>query len=84
MHFLLEIRKSKYEKDDNLLFAIKEIGVRKKELGVGDNEWQTIWMLEMVMKRLEAFHYQELINIIREEKDDVLDLFCTCCKEHRI
>ena len=51
-----------------------EAGARKTELNIIDAEWFSVWMLERVRKRilLEAFHYQEHRNIMKDGVDNVV------------
>ena len=73
----MKFKESSYKTDDELLFPMMEVGARKAELNITDAEWFSVWMLERVRKRksLEAFHYQELRNIMKDGGDNVVKRF---------
>ena len=81
---LVVIYREQILKYNELLFAMKEFGVKKKELEIVEGEWLTVWMLEIVKMRLEAFYYQDLRNIVKESGDDVLEQLCKQFKELKI
>ena len=64
-------------KYDELLFSMMEAGAGTTELNITDTEWFSVWMLERVRKRklLEAFHYQELRNIMKDGGNNVVKRF---------
>ena len=46
-----EFKEGDFDEEDDFFFAMKEIGIRKKELKVTDAEMMTMWMLSVVKKR---------------------------------
>ena len=39
-----------FDSDEELLFALEEVGNREKTLKMSDEEWISMWMLEAIQK----------------------------------
>ena len=82
----LDFKESDFETEDELLFAMEEVGNRKNELKMSDAEWFSIWMLETVKKRktVEMFQYQSLWNVVKLGGAEVIKNFGDKFKELKI
>ena len=67
-----DFKDGEYDDEDDFLFAMEEIGVRKNELKVTDSEMLTMWMLRVVKKqnKMENFEHQILRDVIKKEERD--------------
>ena len=65
-----------FDDEDDFLFAMKEIGVRKKELKVTDEEMLTMWMLWTVKKRkkMETYEYHILRDVVKKEEGEAMSM----------
>ena len=65
-----------FDDEDDFLFAMKEIGVRKKELKVTDEEMLTMWMLQTVKKRkkMETYEYHILRDVVKKEEGKAMSM----------
>ncbi len=65
-----------FDDEDDFLFAMKEIGVRKKELKVTDEEMLTMWMLRTVKKRkkMETYEYHILRDVVKKEEGEAMSM----------
>ena len=65
---------------------MEEINKRREELKVTEKEWFSVWMLGKVKKRkrMEAFQYQALREVVKEGGDNVMKNFGAKYKEIKI
>ena len=83
----MEFREEDFYEEKDFFFTMKEIGIRKQELKVTDQELMTLWMLKMVKKRkrVEPFEQQILREVIKkEEGENMADKFEEKYKELKI
>ena len=68
------------------MFAIEEVGHRKNELKISDEEWFSVWMLEVNWKRklLKIFYYQSLWNVVSTRGGDFVKQFRENFKEWKV
>ena len=57
-----KFRDNQYDDDGELLFGMKDLNQRRKDLKMTEDEWVAIWMLGIVKKskKLDKFVYQAL------------------------
>ena len=72
-----KFKENLYEDDSELLLGMKELNQRRRELKMTEDEWVTVWMLNIVKKRkrLDKFVYQSLKNIVKVGGDNVIKNF---------
>ena len=65
-----------FDDEDDFLFAMKEIGVRKKEVKVINEEMFTMWMLRTVKKRekMETYEYHILRDVVKKEEGEAMSM----------
>ena len=82
----LDFKEAEYDSDDELMFAMKELVNRKKELKVSDEEWSSVWMLGVVQKRksMEAFQCASLRDVVKTGGADVVEKFGERFREMRV
>ena len=56
---------------------MEDLNLRKKELNILNEEWYSVWMLQMVKKRksVETFKYQALRDIVKTGVEAVVKNF---------
>ena len=68
------------------MLAMKELRQRRVDLKMTFDEFHSIWMLQKLKKRkrMENFEIQGLREIVKENKEDVVEIFETKFREIRI
>ena len=68
------------------MLAMKEINQRRMEFQISQEELFSIWMLGRIKKRkiMDKFEYQALRSIVKEGKDNVIELFEKKLKEIKV
>ena len=68
---------NQYGDDTELLFGMRELNQRWRELKMTEDEWVAVWMLGIIKRRkkLDKFVYQSLRDIIKIGGDNVIKNF---------
>ena len=70
----MEFREGDFDEEDDFFFAMKEIGIRKNDLKITDQEMMALWM----------FQHQILREVIKKEAHKMADIFEEKYKELKI
>ena len=82
----MNFKTSSYEKDDEYLYAIERLYSRKIEKKIDDKEFFSVWMMIETRKRkgMEGYELQELRNIVKRSRENVMEEFRKKYKELKV